>query len=174
MQPSAVVRFAQRFGFAGFSAMQAVFRDDYAEQASPLLTYQQRIRTLIASKRRVLTGGAVAREFIAGSMSGLEELSRDLDDSELEAAVGLLEKAENIYVVGVRRSYAVAAYIVYALSHTDKRVHLISGDWRHVPRADALGAPQRRRDGDQLHAVRRGDARLRAARASAAQREDAS
>jgi DNA-binding MurR/RpiR family transcriptional regulator len=127
VQPSAVVRFAQRFGFAGFSAMQAVFRHEYAEQASPLLTYQQRIRTLIASKRRVLTGGAVAREFIAGSMSGLEELARDLDEAQLDAALDLLEKAENIYVVGVRRSYAVAAYIVYALSHTDKRVHLISG-----------------------------------------------
>jgi DNA-binding MurR/RpiR family transcriptional regulator len=127
VQPSAVVRFAQRFGFAGFSAMQSVFRDDYAEQASPLLTYQQRIRTLIASKRRTLTGGAVAREFIAGSMSGLEELARDLDDVQIETAVGLLEKAESIYVVGVRRSYAVAAYIVYALSHTDKRVHLVSG-----------------------------------------------
>jgi DNA-binding MurR/RpiR family transcriptional regulator len=127
VQPSAVVRFAQRFGFAGFSAMQGVFRDEYAEQASPLQSYQQRIRSLIATKRRALTGGAVAREFIAGSVSGLDELAHDLDDGEIESAVDLLEKAENIYVVGVRRSYAVAAYIVYALSHTDKRVHLISG-----------------------------------------------
>ena len=146
-QPSAVVRFAQRFGYGGFSAMQAVFREEYAEQASPLLTYQQRIRTLIASKRRVLTGGAVAREFIAGSMSGLEELARDLDDAQLEAAVALLEKADDIYVVGVRRSYAVAAYIAYALSHTDKRVHLISGEggmhreqMRSIRRNDVLVA----------------------------------
>jgi len=127
VQPSAVVRFAQRFGFAGFSAMQGVFRDDYSEQASPLLSYHQRIRTLIASKRHALTGGAVARAFITGSMSGLEELAHDLDESQIDSAVSLLEKAENIYVVGVRRSYPVAAYIVYALSHTDKRVHLISG-----------------------------------------------
>jgi DNA-binding MurR/RpiR family transcriptional regulator len=127
VQPSAVVRFAQRFGFPGFSAMQAVFRHDYAEQASPLLSYQQRIRTLIATKRHALTGGMVAREFIAGSMSGLQELARDLDDAQIEAAVGILEKAENIYVVGVRRSFAVAAYIAYALSHTDKRVQLVSG-----------------------------------------------
>ena len=60
-------------------------------------------------------------------MSGLEELAHDLDESQIDSAVSLLEKAENIYVVGVRRSYPVAAYIVYALSHTDKRVHLISG-----------------------------------------------
>jgi len=42
VQPSAVVRFAQRFGYPGFSAMQAVFRHDYTEQASPLASYQQR------------------------------------------------------------------------------------------------------------------------------------
>jgi DNA-binding MurR/RpiR family transcriptional regulator len=147
VQPSAVVRFAQRFGFSGFSSMQSVFRDEYAEQASPLLSYQQRIRSLVAGKRRALTGGAVAREFIAGSMSGLQELSRDLDDAQVEAAVDLLEKAENIYVAGVRRSYAVAAYIVYALSHTDKRVHLISGtggmyreQMRSIRRRDVLVA----------------------------------
>jgi DNA-binding MurR/RpiR family transcriptional regulator len=127
VQPSAVVRFAQRFGYPGFSAMQAVFRHDYAEQASPLATYQQRIRTLIATKRHTLTGGNVAREFIAGSMSGLDELARDLDDAQIDAAVDILEKAENIHVVGVRRSFPVAAYIVYALSHTDKRVQLMSG-----------------------------------------------
>ena len=127
VQPSAVVRFAQRFGYSGFSAMQAVFRHDYAEQASPLASYQQRIRTIIATKRHTLTGGNVAREFIAGSVSGLDELARDLDDAQIEAAVDILEKAENIHVVGVRRSFPVAAYIVYALSHTEKRVQLMSG-----------------------------------------------
>jgi len=127
VQPSAVVRFAQRFGYSGFTAMQAVFRDDYHEQASPLSTYHERIRTLIETQRGAFTGGQVAREFIAGSKSGLDELARGLDDTQVEAAVALLEKADSIYVVGVRRSFPVAAYIVYALSHTGKRVHLVSG-----------------------------------------------
>ena len=126
VQPSAVVRFAQRFGYSGFSGMQAVFRAAYQAQANPQSTYQQRIRTLIAAKKTALTGGQVAREFIAGSQSGLDELARDLDDAALDAAVTLLEKAENIYVAGVRRSFPVAAYIAYALGHTGKRVHLIS------------------------------------------------
>jgi DNA-binding MurR/RpiR family transcriptional regulator len=127
VQPSAIVRFAQRFGYSGFSAMQAVFRHDYHEQSNPLSSYHERIRTLIASKPHALSGGQVAREFIAGSKSGLDELARGLDDAQIEAAVGILEKAENIYVVGVRRSFPVAAYIVYALAHTGKRVHLVSG-----------------------------------------------
>ena len=37
VQPSAVVRFAQRFGYPGFSAMQAVFRDDYTRRRAPLV-----------------------------------------------------------------------------------------------------------------------------------------
>jgi len=110
VQPSAVVRFAQRFGYSGFTAMQAVFRDDYHEQASPLSTYHERIRTLIETQRGAFTGGQVAREFIAGSKSGLDELARGLDDTQVEAAVALLEKADSIYVVGVRRSFPVAAY----------------------------------------------------------------
>lgn len=127
VHPSAVVRFAQRLGFSGFREIQAVFRQAYTEQASPNQNYQQRIRRLIGSKRGLLTGGAVAREFIAASRSGLDELARDLDEAQLDAAIALLQKAENIYVVGVRRSFTVASYIVYALQHTSKRVQLVSG-----------------------------------------------
>ena len=127
VQPSAVVRFAQRFGFAGFSALQAVFRDDYTQQAGTSASYRQRIRQLVTSKRRVLTPGAVAREFVAASTEGLNELARDFDDASFASAVGLLARAGHIYVVGVRRSYAVAAYMTYALQHSDKRVHLIDG-----------------------------------------------
>ena len=127
VQPSAVVRFAQRFGYAGFSAMQAVFRDDYTQQAAASTTYQQRIRRLVTSKRRALTPVAVAREFVEASTAGLEELSRDFDDAALSSAVSLLARAQHIYVVGVRRSYPVAAYMTYALQHIDKRVQLVDG-----------------------------------------------
>lgn len=127
VQPSAVVRFAQRFGFKGFSALQAVFRDDYTQQAAAATSYQQRIRRLVTSKRRTLTPGAVAREFVAASTSGLEELARDFDDAALAAAVSLLARAQHIYVVGVRRSYPVAAYMTYALQHIEKRVQLVDG-----------------------------------------------
>jgi len=127
VQPSAVVRFAQRFGFAGFTGLQAVFRDDYTQQSSPTGTYQQRIRRLVTSKRRALTPVAVAREFVAASTEGLTDLARDFDEAALTSAVGLLARAEHIYVVGVRRSYAVAAYMTYALQHIDKRVQLIDG-----------------------------------------------
>jgi len=127
VQPSAVVRFAQRFGYPGYTALQTVFRDDYTQQATPAPTYQQRIRRLVSSKRRSLTPGAVAREFVAASVGGLDELARDFDDAAFSSAIALLARAQHIYVVGVRRSYAVAAYMTYALQHIDKRVQLIDG-----------------------------------------------
>ncbi|NIE64076.1 MurR/RpiR family transcriptional regulator [Burkholderia sp. Ax-1719] len=130
VHPSAVVRFAQRFGFSGFSDLQAVFRQAYAGQGVSATSYQQRIRQLIDAKDGEASpelGGTVAREFIGACRSGLDELEAGLDDAQFDAAVQMLEHADNIYVIGVRRSFPVASYIVYALQHTRKRVHLISG-----------------------------------------------
>jgi DNA-binding MurR/RpiR family transcriptional regulator len=127
VHPSAVVRFAQRFGFSGFSDLQDVFKQAYAGQNPSGQTYKQRIRKLIDDKPGRLAGGAVAREFVAACRSGLDELEQTFDDEAFESAVKMLQQAENIYVIGVRRSFAVASYIVYALQHTPKRVHLVSG-----------------------------------------------
>jgi DNA-binding MurR/RpiR family transcriptional regulator len=134
VHPSAVVRFAQRFGFSGFSDLQAVFRHAYAGQGASGSSYQQRIRRLIDAKAGDANGarggdmvGTVAREFIDACRSGLDELEAGLDDAQFDAAVKMLEQADNLYVIGVRRSFPVASYIVYALQHTRKRVHLVSG-----------------------------------------------
>ncbi|WP_233881122.1 MurR/RpiR family transcriptional regulator [Paraburkholderia flagellata] len=130
VHPSAVVRFAQRFGFSGFSDLQAVFRQAYAGQGASATSYQQRIRQLIDAKEGETSpdmGGAVAREFIGACRSGLDELEAGLDGAQFDEAVKMLEQADNIYVIGVRRSFPVASYIVYALQHTRKRVHLVSG-----------------------------------------------
>jgi DNA-binding MurR/RpiR family transcriptional regulator len=127
VHPSAVVRFAQRFGFSGFSDLQAVFRQAYTTQGASSQSYQQRIRKLIDEKPGRLSGGSVAREFVAACRDGLDELEGSLDDAQFDAAVKMLQHADNIYVIGVRRSFPVASYIVYALQHTPKRVHLVSG-----------------------------------------------
>jgi len=133
VQPSAIVRFAQRFGFSGFSAMQDLYRANFAAQASAGQSYQQRIRKLIEGQPRSngaapnLDLATMVREFIDASRGGLEQLGAELSEPQLKAAVNLLLRAENIYVIGVRRSFPIAAYIAYALQHTGKRVHLVTG-----------------------------------------------
>ncbi|MBU3055972.1 MurR/RpiR family transcriptional regulator [Pseudomonas indica] len=127
VQPSAIVRFSQRFGFSGFSEMQAIFREAYTHKTTPVQNYQQRIRRLIADKAQKVPPETLARECIDATRSGLDRLSHELNDETFRQAVQLLVKADNIYVVGVRRSFAAAHYLVYSLQHTNKRIHLVSG-----------------------------------------------
>jgi len=124
---SAVVRFAQRFGFSGFTEMQALFRNAYTEQVAPARSYQQRIRRVIEDDGGRMTSAQMALRFIDASRLGLDELAAEFDPERFQSAVDLLVKAENIYVVAVRRSFSIASYIAYALQHTNKRVHLITG-----------------------------------------------
>jgi DNA-binding MurR/RpiR family transcriptional regulator len=141
---SAVVRFAQRFGYTGFSEMQAVFRDAFTAQASPSRSYKQRIRTVIENRTGVVPAVEIASRFIDASRMGLDELAAEIDETRFQKAVDALAGAENIYVIGVRRSFAIATYIAYALQHTQKRVHLVSG----------LGGMFR----EQLRSIGKGDA----------------
>jgi DNA-binding MurR/RpiR family transcriptional regulator len=143
VHPSAIVRFSQRFGFSGFSEMQALFRAAYTHKASPVHNYQQRIRSMIANQSQQASDGDLARECIDATRSGIERLGRELDDIAFEKAVDLIVNADNIYVVGVRRSFAVSDYLVYNLQHTHKRIHLVSG----------LGGSYR----EQMRSVRSGD-----------------
>lgn len=124
---SAVVRFAQRFGYSGYSEMQAIFRSAYTEAVTPARSYQQRIRKVIANESAPMTAAQMALRFIDASRAGLDELAGEFDRKAFDEAVDLLVKAENIYVIAVRRTFGIASYIAYALQHTEKRVHLISG-----------------------------------------------
>lgn len=127
VHPSAIVRFSQRFGFSGFSEMQALFRQAWTHKATPAQNYQQRIRSMIANNSQTANNGELARECIVATLAGIERLGRELDEAAFDKAVDLIVNADDIYVIGVRRSFAVADYLVYNLQHTQKRIHLVSG-----------------------------------------------
>jgi DNA-binding MurR/RpiR family transcriptional regulator len=142
---SAVVRFAQRFGYSGFTEMQSVFKNAYTAQNTPARSYQQRIRTVMKGRHGSMPAVEIASRFIDASRAGLDELAAELDETRFQAAVDMLAGAENIYVIGVRRSFTVATYIAYALQHTQKRVHLVNGlggmfreQMRSINKGDAL------------------------------------
>ena len=127
VQPSAVIRFAKRFGFSGYTEMQKIFRYGLAQQLAPSRNYQARIRSVIAQAKGRLSSADIADEFIGGSIAGMQELKRDLHSTVFDDAVALLAGTQTVWVVGSRRSFAVAAYLTYALQHTEKRIELLSG-----------------------------------------------
>ena len=146
VQPSAVVRFAKHFGFSGFTEMQKVFRDVLSRQIAPTRNYKARIRELIESGAGSLSSAEIAGEFLTGAMAGMQELAQGLDARAFGRAVQLLAAADAIWIMGSRRSFPVAAYLEYALQHTDKRIH-------HVT---ALGSMHE----GQLRSARAGDVML--------------
>ena len=115
VQPSAVIRFAKRFGFSGYSEMQKIFRDGIAQQIAPSRNYQVRIRRVIAQAQGRLSSADIADEFIGGSIAGMQEFKRDLHSSAFDDAVALLADTPSIWVVGCGRSFAVATYLTYAM-----------------------------------------------------------
>jgi DNA-binding MurR/RpiR family transcriptional regulator len=127
VQPSAVVRFAKHFGFSGYTELQKIFRDGISQQIAPSRNYQARIRDVIDQAQGRLSSADIAYEFIGGAIAGMHELQRDLHGSTLGDAVELLAQAPALWVVGARRSFSVAAYLTYALQHTDKPVQLVTG-----------------------------------------------
>jgi DNA-binding MurR/RpiR family transcriptional regulator len=127
VQPSAVVRFAKHFGFSGFTELQSIFRENLSRQLTPSRTYKKRIRDLIESDSPKLSSADIAREFLAGSLAGMQELQNNLDAATFKKAVDLLVKSDCIWIVGSRRSFPIAAYLDYALQHTEKRISLVSG-----------------------------------------------
>lgn len=128
VQPSTIVRFAKTFGYEGASDMQALFRDEMLTQA-PSPSYAERIRQF---SRRAGAAGALApqdvmTEFADSNILALEHLKSSVRKADLERAVEMIRSANAVYIVGLRRSFPVAAYLAYALRHVDKRAHLLDG-----------------------------------------------
>jgi DNA-binding MurR/RpiR family transcriptional regulator len=124
VQPSTLVRFSQALGYQGFSELQDVFRSRLRDR---VLNYDERLAQLrehaaSASKATVLFQG-----FAEASEKSLADLRVKIDQKALDDAVDLLAKAKVIYVVGLKRSFAVAAYISYAFSKLGVRHVLLDG-----------------------------------------------
>lgn len=124
VQPSSLIRFAQTFGYDGFSNMQWVFRARLRDQNS---SYADRIQALRSRHRRNGRSNvqAIVEEFANAAIVGLEHLKDSIDAAQLERAVQLLGKADIVHLLGQRRSYPVAAYLSYGLSHLGIRSCLL-------------------------------------------------
>jgi DNA-binding MurR/RpiR family transcriptional regulator len=127
VQPSAIVRFAKTFGYPGASQMQRLFRDGLLSGHAGL-GYGERVRHFNEAVARKSEGGAdVLGEFVEGNTLALQNLTQTVSESDMKEAVGLIDRAETVYVVGFRRSFPVASYLAYSLQQVNKRTLFIDG-----------------------------------------------
>lgn len=124
--PSTLIRFANAFNFSGFNEMKQLFRMNLVEETA---SYTDRARLFreLESEEVPETPCDILQEFARSNSQALQQLAARTKPEMLEQAVTLLANAETIYVVGLRRSFSVAAYLTYALSHLECRPVLLDG-----------------------------------------------
>lgn len=135
--PSTLIRFANHFGFSGFSEMQQLFRVRLVDE---LPNYTERIRAVRSATGETPDSTQLLWEFAEANREVLEQLPGRIDPLNLERALDIFEHAEAIHVMAVRRTFMVASYMTYALQHVDKRAHLVSGiGGMHVEQIRSIG-----------------------------------
>lgn len=122
--PSTLIRFANSFGFKGFSEMQQLFRSRLVDE---LPNYAERIRAIRTATGETPDSTQLLWEFSEANREVLEALPGRIDPVQLERALDILEQAEIVHVLGARRSFVVASYFTYALHHIGKRAFLMDG-----------------------------------------------
>ena len=127
VHPSTWVRFANAFGFSGFSEMQGVFKQNLLSQTS---NYQERVRLV---RDEWPSGDAedsahqILSQFCEENARSLEQLAESISKDDLTTTINLLQQALSVHIVGVRRAFSVATYFAYGLRHIERKAYLIDG-----------------------------------------------
>jgi DNA-binding MurR/RpiR family transcriptional regulator len=124
--PSTLIRFANAFGFKGFNELKQIFRKNLVEETT---SYTQRTRLVKALNDENLREEPedILYEFAQANSQAMMQLAKLTSPEKLKQAVDVLDHADNIYLIGLRRSFSVASYLTYALRHIECRAFLIDG-----------------------------------------------
>lgn len=125
--PSTLIRFAKAFEFSGFNQIKQLFRQDLIAETT---SYTDRVRLFKeADSNQTIQEKplAILQEFARVNSEAMKQLALQTPEDKLDLAVDILNKADHIYIIGLRRSFSTAAYLTYALRHAERRAFLIDG-----------------------------------------------
>ncbi len=112
VQPSTLIRFAQAFGFSGFSELQELFRSRLKDRWPD---YSARLKAAETADDESGISGLLHR-FAESSVNSIVGVQHALDVKLVERAVDLLAAADTVHVLGLRRAFPVATYLHYSLA----------------------------------------------------------
>lgn len=112
VQPSTLVRFAQAFGYQGFSELQEVFRSRLRERVP---SYDERLQRMRQHGIPTSKSSLVLDGFLEAAQRSVAELREKIKPEALERAVDILAAADTIYLIGLRRSFPITSYLSYAM-----------------------------------------------------------
>lgn len=126
VHPSTLIRFANAFGFSGFSDMQKLFQKKLLQESS---SYEDRIK-LVQDDSTLDSQNASSKlldQFAQANSHAMTYLKDNIDPQDLERARVILSNADIIHVKAVRRSFPIASYLAYLLNHINSRCYLLDG-----------------------------------------------
>lgn len=140
--PAAFIRMAKALGFDGYSDLQRLFREPLQHAVKP--TFKERIRHF--GGEQTLDNpddpAEVLRAFSQANVVSLEHLQDDAASMPLQEAIALIQNARIVHVLGLRRSYAVAAYLAYALNRVGQPAVQITGLGGAITEQASTAGPQ--------------------------------
>jgi len=125
--PSTLIRFAKAFEFTGFNDMKQLFRKNLVEETVSYTDRARLFKDLESNQKIPEKPSHILQEFARVNSLAMNQLAAQTPENKLEAAIDILSKAENIYLIGLRRSFSIASYLTYALRHLERRAFLIDG-----------------------------------------------
>ena len=118
VQPSTLVRFAQIFGYSGFSDFQGLFKE-HVKGSWPEGRSEPRTEAEPHAAMHFLHG------MVGASQASLGRIEAGFDVESFEKMVTLLAAADLIYVIGSKRAFPVTAYLSLTLSQQGVRNVLV-------------------------------------------------
>ena len=124
VHPSSFVRFAQYLGYEGFKELQAVFQRRLSTAAPG---FDARIKALEVElgAREDRSETSFLRDLVVRDISSLQDLLTGTTAEQISDAVGLMERADTIYLVGQLRSAPVVELLRYVMTMLGKRTVLL-------------------------------------------------
>ncbi len=119
--PSAIIRFAQHFGFDGFVEMQRLFRDRMRERSSE---YGERLQSLSRGVDPEDEAGKTLEGFLAAGRRSMESTLHSVSREVFSAAASVLAGGETIYLLARRRSFPIASHMAYTFGKLGLRCEL--------------------------------------------------
>ncbi|MGV8832068.1 MAG: MurR/RpiR family transcriptional regulator [Devosia sp.] len=122
VQPSTLVRFAQHFGFDGFSGLQLLFRARLRDRNA---SYEERLKILDQDGAALAESATILNGFMAAAHRSIDAIGAAVDPDTLERAVTLLADADTIYLIAKRRAYPITSYMAYAFGKLRVKCQLV-------------------------------------------------
>lgn len=112
-----IIRFARSLGYNGYSEMQKDIQSN--------LKNKIRLPERLNESMSRMPQDELLRESFQNDITNIEETLKSLDMADLQDAVGRMIGAENVYIIGLRGSFALAHYTASRLGQIRKNVRLV-------------------------------------------------